>query len=187
MANSNAAKGGFLAKLWVFVKFIIVSLGAFVIQLFLPYAFNFLMSEKFTGPTGIDILGAPYDILNLGIWTSEKAEMAEMAGVGLGLFVSMTLANILAQIFSFFVNREKTFNSCANIKVAFPIYFVITIALIAFSAWLQPQLVIWLREFKIDFLSDASVAISGAICGAVQFFLYFPIQLVLFRKKKEDK
>lgn len=183
MANSNAAKGGFLAKIWVFVKFIIVSLGAFVIQLFLPYFFNFLMSETFTGPTGIDILGAPYDILSLGIWTSEKAVLAEMDGVGLGLFVSMTLANILAQVFSFFVNREKTFNSCANIKVAFPIYLVITFALIGFSAWLQPQLVIWLKPV----IGDVSIAISGAICGAVQFFLYFPIQLVLFRKKKEDK
>lgn len=182
MANSNAAKGGFLAKLWVFVKFIIVSLGAFVIQTCLPYLMKPMLSAGFTG-SNIDILGAPYDILNLGIWTSEKAAHANMDTVGLGLFAIMTLANILAQIFSFFVNREKTFNSCANIKVAFPIYFVITIALIAFSAWLQPQLVIWLDPV----IGDASIGVSGAICGAVQFFLYFPIQLVLFRKKKEDK
>jgi len=176
MANSNqTAKNGFLAKIWVFVKFIIVSLGAMIIQTLLPYVIKPFMSDEF--------LGRSYDIMNLGIWTSEKAEMAQMDGTGLGLFIALTVSNILAQVFSFFVNREKTFKSCANIKVAFPIYFVITIALIAFSAWLQPQLVIWLQPI----IGDASIFLSGMICGAIQFFLYFPIQMVLFRKKKEDK
>lgn len=175
-------KGNLVVRIWQFAKFIVVSLGAFVIQTLLPYLIKPMMGHFFTG-SDIDILGAPYDIFNLGIWTSEKAAQANMPGIGLGLFFAMTLSNILAQIFSFFVNREKTFNSCANIKVVFPIYFVITIALIAFSAWLQPQIVIWLTPH----IGEASIGLSGAICGAVQFFLYFPIQMVLFRKKKETK
>lgn len=167
------AKGKGVTTLWQFVKFIVVSLGAFVIQLFLPYLIKLPMSEEF--------LTRPYEFL---IFSSEKAAMAGMDTTGLGLFIAMTSCNILAQIFSFFVNKEKTFNSCANIKVVFPIYLVITILLISFSAWLQPFLVNWLNSKG---LGESAIAISGAICACIQFFLYFPIQMILFRKKKEDK
>ena len=167
------AKGKGVTTLWQFVKFIVVSLGAFVIQLFLPYLIKLPMSEEF--------LTRPYEFL---IFSSEKAAMAGMDTTGLGLFIALTSCNILAQIFSFFVNKEKTFNSCANIKVVFPIYLVITILLISFSAWLQPFLVNWLNSKG---LGESAIAISGAICACIQFFLYFPIQMILFRKKKEDK
>lgn len=167
------AKGKGITTLWQFVKFIVVSLGAFVIQLFLPYLLKLPMSDEF--------LSRPYEFL---IFSSEKAAMAGMDTTGLGLFIALTASNILAQIFSFFVNKEKTFNSCANVKVVFPIYLVITILLISFSAWLQPFLVNWLT---VKNLGAYAIAISGAICACIQFFLYFPIQMILFRKKKEDK
>lgn len=170
--KAAASKGKGVETFWQFIKFIVVSLGAFVIQLFLPYLVKLPMSEEF--------LNRPYDFF--GIWTSENAIEAGMDTTGLGLFIALTACNILAQIFSFFVNREKTFNSCANIKVAFPIYLVVTIALIGFSAWLQPFLVTYLSAKGLE---GASIAISGAICACIQFFLYFPIQMVLFRKKKD--
>ena len=85
---------------------------------------------------------------------------------------------------SFFINKEKTFNSGANTKVVFPIYIIFTIALIAFSAWLQPFLV---GFFNSKGLGSSAIAISGACCGAIQFFLYFPVDKILFHKKKEDK
>lgn len=167
------SKGKGIVALWQFIKFIVVSLGAFVIQLFLPYLLKLPMTEEF--------LARPYEFL---VFSSEKAAAAGMDTTGLGLFIALTASNILAQIFSFFVNREKTFNSCANIKVVFPIYLVITILLISFSAWLQPFLVNWLT---LKGLGEGAIAISGAICACIQFFLYFPIQMILFRKKKEDK
>ncbi len=167
------AKGKGVVALWQFIKFIVVSLGAFVIQLFLPYLLKLPMSEEF--------LSRPYEFL---VFSSEKAASAGMDTTGLGLFIALTVSNILAQVFSFFVNKEKTFNSCANVKVVFPIYFVITLLLISFSAWLQPFLVNWLT---VKGLGEAAIAISGAICACIQFFLYFPIQMVLFRKKKEDQ
>lgn len=174
--KAAAAKGKGVETFWQFIKFIVVSLGAFVIQLFLPYLVKLPMTDEF--------LARPYDIFGLGIWSSEKAASAGMDTTGLGLFIALTGCNILAQIFSFFVNKEKTFNSCANIKVVFPIYLVVTIALIAFSAWLQPFLVNFLT---VKGLGESAIAISGAICACIQFFLYFPIQMILFRKKKEDK
>lgn len=166
-------KGSGINTLWQFVKFIVVSLGAFVIQTFLPYLLKLPMSEEF--------LNRPYEFW---IYSSEKAASAGMATTGLGLFIALTASNIIAQIVSFFINKEKTFNSDANTKVVFPIYIIFTIALIAFSAWLQPFLVNWLTGKN---LGASAIAISGAICGAVQFFLYFPVDKILFHKKKEEK
>lgn len=172
--NAAASKGKGLETLWQFVKFIVVSLGAFVIQTFLPYLIKLPMSEEF--------LMRPYSFL--GLFDSEKVLLATGKPTGLGLFIALTAANIIAQIVSFFINKEKTFNSGANTKVVFPIYIIFTIALIAFSAWLQPFLV---GFFNSKGLESSAIAISGACCGAIQFFLYFPVDKILFHKKKEDK
>ena len=171
--NAAASKGKGLETLWQFVKFIVVSLGAFVIQTFLPYLIKLPMSEEF--------LMRPYSFL--GLFDSEKVLLATGKPTGLGLFIALTAANIIAQIVSFFINKEKTFNSGANTKVVFPIYIIFTIALIAFSAWLQPFLV---GFFNSKGLESSAIAISGACCGAIQFFLYFPVDKILFHKKKED-
>ena len=172
--NAAASKGKGLETLWQFVKFIVVSLGAFVIQTFLPYLIKLPMSEEF--------LMRPYSFL--GLFDSEKVLLATGKPTGLGLFIALTAANIIAQIVSFFINKEKTFNSGANTKVVFPIYIIFTVALIAFSAWLQPFLV---GFFNSKGLESSAIAISGACCGAIQFFLYFPVDKILFHKKKKDK
>lgn len=168
-------KGSLVVTIWQFVKFIFVSLGAFVIQTCLPYALKLLPFIK-------NCLNDEYDILNLGIWTSELAKKGGLAATGLGLFIALTASNIIAQIVSFFINKEKTFNSGANTKVVLPIYIVFTLCLIGFSAWLQPYLVSVLSP-KIG---EGAIALSGAICGAIQFFLYFPVDKILFSKKKEE-
>lgn len=170
--SKAAEKGKGIETLWQFIKFIVVSLGAFVIQTFLPYLIKLPMSEEF--------LTRPYEFL---FYSSEAAAKAGMATTGLGLFIALTASNIIAQIVSFFINKEKTFNSDANTAVVLPIYIVFTIALIAFSAWLQPVLV---NALSAKGLHDSAIAISGAICGAVQFFLYFPVDKLLFHKKKQD-
>ena len=169
--KAAASKGKGVETFWQFVKFIVVSLGAFVIQTCLPYLIKLPMTEEF--------LQRPYEFW---IYSSAAAEKAGMATTGLGLFIALTASNILAQVFSFFVNKEKTFNSAANTKVVFPIYIIFTVALIAFSAWLQPKLV----DVLMPKIGQASLAVSGAICGAIQFFLYFPVDKILFHKKKEE-
>ena len=102
------AKGKGVVALWQFIKFIVVSLGAFVIQLFLPYLLKLPMSEEF--------LSRPYEFL---VFSSEKAASAGMDTTGLGLFIALTVSNILAQVFSFFVNKEKTFSVRGMLKVIF--------------------------------------------------------------------
>lgn len=164
--SAAQSKGKGIETLWQFVKFIVVSLGAFVIQTFLPLLIKLPMSDGFL-----------YQAFDWGIFKST-------AEVGLGIFLAANISNIIAQIVSFFINREKTFNSSANIAVTLPIYIIFTIALICFSAWLSPTL-ITLLEGKLG--ENVAISLSGAICGAIQFFLYFPVDKILFSKKKESK
>lgn len=172
--NKAAEKGSGINTLWQFVKFIVVSLGAFVIQTFLPYLIKLPMNDEF--------LHRAYKF-----WIFQSEAPDPETGIivaGLGVFIAANLSNVIAQIVSFFINRDKTFNSDANIAVTLPIYIVFTIALICFSAWLSPTLITFFANHN---LGGAAIGLSGAICGAIQFFLYFPVDKILFHKKKEEK
>ena len=167
-------KGSAINTLWQFVKFIVVSLGAFVIQTFIPLLIKLPMKEEF--------LHRAYEFW---IFKSEAPDPATgIIAAGLGVFIAANASNVIAQIVAFFINREKTFNSDANIAVTLPIYIIFTIALICFSAWLSPTLITFFAS-KIG--ENAAIAVSGAVCGAIQFFLYFPVDKLLFHKKKEAK
>lgn len=159
-------KGSLVTTLWQFIKFIVVSLGAFAIQSVLPIIIQLFMDDNF--------INKSYEFF---VFASEGGE-----GNGLGFFIASTCSNILAQIVAFFINRDKTFNSSSKISVTLPIYIVFTIALICFSAWLAPTFQGFLITKNVP--SELSTFISNALCGAIQFFLYFPVDKLLFREKK---
>lgn len=163
------SKGSILVTIWQFVKFIVVSLLAMIVQFVLLNTLNLI-------PAIADLYDRPFSW-----WVFVYAVEAG----GLGYFIVSNAANIIAQIVAFFVNKEKTFNSGANVAVALPIYIVFTIALIMFSAWLNPTL----KEVFIGWeLGEAAAKnIATMICSALQFFLYFPVDKILFHKKKEEK
>ncbi|MDD6021118.1 MAG: hypothetical protein PUB94_00440 [Oscillospiraceae bacterium] len=162
-------KGSALVTFWQFVKFIFVSLLAMIVQ------FALLNTLKFI-PAIANLYSRDFHW-----WVFACAAEAG----GLGYFIVNNTANIAAQIVAFFVNREKTFNSGANVAVTLPIYIVFTIALITFSAWLNPTL----KELLIRKGVGDNLAANAAtmVCSAVQFFLYFPVDKILFHKKKESK
>lgn len=164
-----AEKGSLLVTLWQFVKFIVVSLGAFVIQSVLPIIIQLFMSDEF--------INRGYHFF---VFVSQGGERN-----GLGFFIASTVSNIIAQIVSFFINREKTFNSDANIAVTLPIYIVFTVALICFSAWLAPTFQGFLVTHSVP--QETATFISNALCGAIQFFLYFPFDKILMKSKKKDE
>ncbi len=164
------SKGSLLVTIWQFVKFIVVSLLAMIVQFVLLNTLNLIPAIKdlYTQDFTWFVFAYPVAI------------------GGLGYFIVSNTANIIAQIVAFFVNKEKTFNSGANIAVALPIYIVFTVALICFSAWLNPTL----KDVFIGFdwcNETAAKNIATMICSAVQFFLYFPVDKILFHKKKEEK
>ncbi|MBE6748505.1 MAG: hypothetical protein E7557_04650 [Ruminococcaceae bacterium] len=164
------SKGSFLVTVWQFVKFIVVSLLAMIVQFVLLNTLQLI-------PPIQALYNEPF---------SWWVFVYPVAVGGLGYFIVSNVANIIAQIVAFFVNKEKTFNSGANVAVALPIYIVFTIALILFSAWLNPTL----KEVFIGFdWCNETMAknIATMICSALQFFLYFPVDKILFHKKKEEK
>ncbi len=163
------SKGSILVTIWQFVKFIVVSLLAMIVQFVLLNTLNLI-------PAIADLYSQDF---------SWWVFVYPVAVGGLGYFIVSNVANIIAQIVAFFVNKEKTFNSGANVAVALPIYIVFTIALIFFSAWLNPTL----KEVFVGWNLEEAAAknIATMICSAVQFFLYFPVDKILFHKKKEEK
>ena len=163
-------KGSGIVTVWQFVKFIFVSLLAMIVQFVLLNTLKFIPAIQALYNNGQDFQW----------WVF----LCPAAIGGLGYFIVNNTANIAAQIVAFFVNREKTFNSGANIAVTLPIYIVFTIALIAFSAWLNPTL----KNIFVSHMGDDLAANAATmICSAVQFFLYFPVDKILFHKKKEEK
>lgn len=172
--KSAEAKGSGVKTLWQFVKFIFVSLIAMIVQFTLLNTLKFIpfIADLYTKAGDPDFHWLVFTVT--------------AASGGLGYFIVNNTANIIAQIVSFFVNRDKTFNSSANIAVTLPIYIVFTIALICFSAWLNPVLKdMFITKFSLG--DNLSANASTMICSAVQFFLYFPVDKILFRKKKEEK
>lgn len=186
MAKSNQAadnKGGFLAKLWVFVKFIIVSLGACVVQIALVTlipkipAIQELFSQEFVK---LVINGVP--VFNYPV---QYDELGNVIMGGLGYCIAFNVSNVVAQIVAFFINREKTFKSSANIAVTLPIYFVCTVIILLFSAWLAPTL--YNLFIGLGWAVSLSNLLSTFASMTFQFIAFFPVQAILFRKKKEDK
>ena len=164
------SKGSILVTIWQFVKFIVVSLLAMIVQFVLLNTLQLIPAIK-------DLYAEPF---------SWWVFVYPVAVGGLGYFIVSNVANVMAQIVAFFVNKEKTFNSGANVAVTLPIYIAFTIGLILFSAWLNPTL----KDVFLGFEwcnETAAKNIATMICSAVQFFLYFPVDKILFHKKKEEK
>lgn len=176
--NMAEEKGSWLVTAWQFVKFIVVSLLACIVQFALVNIIPLLPQIK-------EMYGTAFHwfVFDYPVTTNEAGEI--ISG-GLGYFIAFNVANIAAQIVAFFVNKEKTFNSGANVAVVLPIYIIFTIALICFSAWLSPTLNT-LFTVKWHWNGTASANVATAVCSALQFFLYFPVDKILFKEKKEDK
>lgn len=162
-------KGGALVTFWQFVKFIFVSLLACLVQFVL-----------------LNVLAKIPLIHNLYSQDFEWFVFKYLAeDGGLGYFIAFNTANIAAQIVAFFVNKDKTFNSSANTAVTLPIYIAFTVALITFSAWLSPSL--FGRLCSAGVSETLSLNIATMICSTVQFVLYFPVDKLLFSKKKAEE
>lgn len=172
--------GGAKKTLWQFIKFSlvgmlasVVSFGTLNLLIYMPF-----IRELFAEPLKWFVFD--YPVIN--------DTAGKVLSGGLGYFIAFNTANILAQIVAFFVNREKTFKSSANIGITLPIYIVFTLVLICFSAWLSPQinaLVINRTVFGVLIGKGLAANIANMGISFVQFVIYFPLDKILFRKPKE--
>ena len=168
MSEQSSGKKTF----WKLVKFTIVSLLACIVQfgslaiLYNIPAIKALSTQAFH-------------------WFVFDYPVIEGERCGLALFIAFNTSNILAQIVAFFVNRKKTFNADNNVPVTLTIYLLFTIALICFSAWFNPVVF----EFAVSkgISSGLATTIATAVCSCIQFFIYFPVDKLLMRQKKEKK
>ena len=93
-----AQKGKKAETFWQFIKFIFVSLGACIVQVVsLAILYN-IPAIKALSTTACHWFVFDYPVI-------------EGERCGLALFIAFNTSNILAQIVSFFINRNKTFNS----------------------------------------------------------------------------
>ena len=176
--NKAAEKGSFLVTVWQFVKFIVVSLLAMIVQIALTNIIPLI-------PAIQELYATPVNIFGILDYSVNFSETGAIISGGLGYCIAFNVGNIVAQIVAFFVNKEKTFNSSANVAITLPIYIAFTIALIFFSAWLNPTLnTVFLAWGWTEALARNAAMM---ICSALQFFLYFPVDKILFHKKKEEK
>ena len=157
---------------WQLVKFTIVSMLACIVQVVsLAILYNI---------PAIKALSA-----QAFHWFVFDYPVIEGKQCGLALFIAFNTSNILAQIVAFFVNRKKTFNADNNVPVTLTIYLIFTLALVCFSAWFNPVVF----EFAVSKGVEICLAttIATAVCSCIQFFIYFPVDKLLMRQKKEKK
>lgn len=166
-------KGAGVVTLWQFVKFIVVSMGAGIVQFT-------VLAVLYHIPAIQELAATPFH------WFVFDYPVLEGQRCGLALFISANTANVVAQIVAFFINKEKTFRSGANTAVTLPVYILFTVALVCFSAWLNP-LVFQLCVNKFALGSGVSLVIATSVCSTIQFILYFPVDKILFHKRKEEK
>lgn len=165
--SAAAEKGSAVVTAWQFVKFIVVSLLACIVQFALLNILQLLppIQELFAK--------------DFRWWVFDYPAAAN----GLGYFIAFNVSNIVAQIVAFFVNRKKTFNADNNIPVTLTIYIIATVLLICFSAWLSPTINAWLIGLNVN--DKLAGNISTMVCSTLQFFIYFPIDKLLMRQKKQ--
>ncbi|MBQ3150152.1 MAG: hypothetical protein IJB86_02775 [Clostridia bacterium] len=164
-------KGKGAVTLWQLVKFTIVSLLACIVQVVsLAILYNIPAIKELS--------------TQAFHWFVFDYPVIEGEQCGLALFIAFNTSNILAQIVAFFVNRKKTFNADNNIPVTLTIYLIFTVALVCFSAWLNPVLFELASGYGIS--SGLSTTIATAVCSTLQFVIYFPVDKILMRQKKTN-
>jgi len=161
-------KGSLLVTAWQFVKVIVVSLLAFIVQLSTLNILLVIPAIKALGEQPFQWFVFNYDV---------------EAG-GLKYFIAFNVANILAQIVAFFVNRKKTFGGTTSIPITLTIYLVFTLGLICFSAWLSPVLATFLIGRGVGEQLAGNIATMA--CSGIQFFVYFPVNKLLMRNKEQE-
>lgn len=100
-----------------------------------------------------------------------------------GYVLPFLLANGLANIYGYFINRKQRFAGKGT-RAGFAVYLAILFALILFATWMQGEIVAAMASSRIAPLSR-TLASFGA--GVVQTAVLFPLEkLVLFRQRPDD-
>ena len=158
--NKNAPKHE-RKTLWQFIKFLLVSGIAGILQI--------ILVNPLPGfPTGIfsaSVVGAGNDN-----W---------------GYVFPFFASNLLANIYGYIQNKKTTFKSDAP-AWCFAVYLALMVCLILFSTWLQGVIANALRSTGAELWSALAPTIAAAAAGTFQMAVLFPVEkFVLLKEKKE--
>ncbi len=181
---ANTADAGGKKSLWQFVKFLLVSGLAGIIQLVLANVLP-LVFDRVTAaiPGFLQGIFQPDRLFEPGSaeWNKYVADGVVTWGYVLPFFLS----NAIANVYGYFQNRKTTFKSDAPTR-NFVLYFVILAALILVSTWLQGVVYAWLNSaFPAGLLHTLARTIAAGAAGLLQLIVLFPLEkFVLLKEKK---
>ncbi len=171
MAEEKKQKSTFIQ----FILFIIMSLAAFVVQ--------FLIVQF--GPAGLKLCGVD-DAQKMDFWIFK--------GYTLAAFISFLVANTLAKIISYILNRKKTFNAVNNLVFSMTVYVIMCVTLIIVETIIGEPLA---KAYANLFANNPAVAewaptmsmITYSIADFLIVFLMEKFVIMndnLFKKKGEE-
>ncbi len=152
-----------------------------VLQYLLPLIFNPLQTPL---PGWLDFL---YDVSTLfdtttaaGMRDYDRYVVEGVHGLTVtwGYMLPFFLANIAANIFVYIMNKKYTFKSSAP-RWHFILYFVIMVATILFTTWLQGVCYPWILSWGVSWLNPLARVICILPAGLVQTVVFFFAQKFL--------
>ena len=160
------------SAVWQFVKFNLVSFSITAVQLLLANLLPLVFDSVTT-----KLPGFLQPIFNPDVLFEGDSRYVVDGVVTFGYVRPFFLSNFIANIYGYFVNMKATFKGKGT-RAGLIGYFVVLIALILFTTWLQGYITAMMKG------SSIARTVAALAAGMVQVAVLFPLEkYVLFKEK----
>lgn len=176
-----AGASGVLLLLWQIVKFVGVGGLGGIIQAIFQYVLPVFFDKVTTTlPDWLDFLYNEETLFdtNTAAGAADAAKYIIDGTVTWGYVLPFFLANIIANIFCYIMNKKYTFKSSAP-RWHFVLYFVIMVLTIVFVTWMQGALYPYIIRAPWEWMHSLARLILLIPCGIVQTIVFFIAQKLL--------
>ncbi len=148
------------------VKFILISLIAFVTEFAVMYALQYGLK---------DVCGK--EDFRWWIFNYDAKSSFGLAG-----FIAIVVSKAIAEVISFIINRKKNFKADNNIVYSAVVYVITVVALFVFTTWLTGIL-----SNAMEIEEGLGVTIGKMIGSVISFVVMFLMDKFVIMTKKGDK
>ncbi|MBE6125668.1 MAG: hypothetical protein E7186_04995 [Erysipelotrichaceae bacterium] len=160
------------SAVWQFIKFNLVSMSITAVQLLLANLLPLVFDSVTT-----KLPGFLQPIFNPDVLFEGESKYVVDGVVTFGYVRPFFLSNFIANIYGYFVNMKATFKGRGT-RAGLIGYFVVLIALILFTTWLQGYITAMMKG------SSIARTVAALAAGMVQVAVLFPLEkYVLFKEK----
>jgi len=160
------------SAVWQFIKFNLVSMSITAVQLLLANLLPLVFDSVTT-----KLPGFLQPIFNPDVLFEGESKYVVDGVVTFGYVRPFFLSNFIANIYGYFVNMKTTFKGRGT-RAGLIGYFVVLIALILFTTWLQGYITAMMKG------SSIARTVAALAAGMVQVAVLFPLEkYVLFKEK----